>query len=276
MGLIFYPCFIMKKIIPLIAALFVFYNLSAQELYVATEPASTMPKNSIGVRVTTELMDHNGVKSRYIPELMYGVTKNLMVHVNPSYSNLYQSGLRYEGWGAYAKYRFLSIDSVQRHLRGAVYGRYSKSRNLSHDREINLEGDDSGVQGGIVFTQLLHKLALSGSVNYTFASYSSGHVKLPSQPDQYTGYTLSAGYLIYPKVYENYNQPNVNLYMEFLGKSNTTTGGNYMEVAPAVQLILNSTLRIDISKRLQLWGDMDRLNKNMYLVRLEYNIFNVF
>lgn len=126
-----------------------------------------------------------------------------------------------------------------------------------------------------MFTQLLHRLALSGSLNYAIASYKN-HIKSPLQPEQYAGYTFSAGYLIYPRIYKDYQQPNVNLYMELLGKSNTDTRANYTEIAPAIQLILNSTTRIDFSKRFQLWGNMDRYSRNMYVLRLEHNLFNVF
>jgi len=40
--------------------------------------------------------------------------------------------------------------------------------------EINLEDDNSGIQAGLVATQLLHKLALSASVNYNRAFNNRG------------------------------------------------------------------------------------------------------
>jgi hypothetical protein len=90
------------------------------------------------------------------------------------------------------------------------------------------------------------------------------------------GYTLSAGYLLFPKKYENYNQVNVNIYAELLGKTNPGHGQSYLDVAPAVQLILNSFFRIDFSYRTPVYNDMVRTSANVYLVRLEYNLFNVF
>lgn len=248
----------------------------AQELYVATEPASNMAKNSVGLRLTTEGMLRSDLQTRFIPEMMAGVSKNLMLHGNLFISDVYQKQQRLEGWGAYAKYRFFSIDSVQRHFRAAVFGRYASVKNPLVNDEISLEGDNSGLQGGLVVTQLLHKLALSASANYTKAfDNRGGYAFLPGQADESIGYSFSAGYLLFPKVYEDYSQPNLNLYIEFLGKSNPGTSQNLMDAAPALQLILNSRFRIDVSQRFQLWGNMQRTTQNMYVVRAEWNLFNV-
>lgn len=268
----------MKKI--LLALLFLlplFGRLEAQELYVNTEPASNMPKNSIGLRLSNEGVFGNDFKNRFIPEVMVGLNKNLMMHVGGYVSDFYQSRQKIEGYSLYAKYRFLSIDSVQRHFRAAVFARYADIRNPLLNQEINLEGDNSGIQGGVVFTQLLHKLALSGSVGYIKAfDNRAGNRLLTGQPDGSISYTFSGGYLVAPRVYESYDQPNLNVYVELLGKTNTGSRQNFMDAAPALQLILNSKMRIDLSRRFQLWGNMSRSTKNMYLVRLEYNLFNVF
>ncbi|HCN83729.1 MAG TPA: hypothetical protein DIT07_08915 [Sphingobacteriaceae bacterium] len=88
--------------------------------------------------------------------------------------------------------------------------------------------------------------------------------------DQKNCHIKSAAGLLY------YKQTNVNLYLEFLGKSNPGKAENLMDLAPAVQFIFNSKLRVDLSQRIQLWGNMDRSTKNMYLIRAEYNLFNVF
>lgn len=252
-------------------------NTAAQELYVATEPASNMPKNGLAIRMTQEGGFQNGYQSRTIPELMYGVNKNLMVHASAYLSNFFQNSYKVEGWSTYAKYRFLSIDRTNRHFRGAVYAKYSASNNPIDFQEINLEGNNSGWQTGVVFTQLLHKLALSGSINYNKALDNRGANLFPSPlAAESIAYTFSAGLLTYPKVYRDYKQTNVNVYLEFLGKKNLGRNENLMDVAPAVQFIINSNLRIDVSQRFQLWGNMTRNGKNMYLIRMEYNLYNVF
>lgn len=270
-------------------------GVKAQELYVSTEPASNMPRNSIGLRLTTEAMAGSEMRLRTVPEIMVGITKNLMGHSILYISDVHQKSQRVEGFGFYAKYRFLSIDSLQRHFRVSAYGRFSSIKNPTYTLsqamfdlhsptsffqpidEINLEGDNSGMQGGIVATQLIHKLALSASVNYSRAFNNSGEYSLlPGQARDAIAYSFSSGYLAYPKLYTNYNQPNLNLYLEILGKTNVEKGKYFVEAAPAVQLILNSRTRIDISKRFQLYGNMHRMTKNMFLFRLEYNLFNVF
>jgi len=48
-----------------------------------------------------------------------------------------------------------------------------------------------------------------------------------------------------------------------------------MDASPAVQFIFNSTIRMDFAKRVQLWGNMERRFKNLYQVKIEYNLFNV-
>lgn len=249
----------------------------SQELYVNTEPASNMATHSIGIRLENQGYFNPVYKNRTSLEVMYGASKNLMVHGSLYESDYYHTDLHFEGGSVYAKYRFLSIDSVQKHFRGAVFAKVADINNPLVNQEIGLEGDNSGFQTGVVFTQLLHKLALSASTSYLRAFDNSGGYKLPvTNARDEIGYTLSAGYLLLPKSYENYNQVNLNVYAELLGKTNPGYGQSYLDVAPAVQLIFNSVFRVDFSYRTPLYNDMVRTSQNTYLVRLEYNLFNVF
>ena len=60
----------------------------------------------------------------------------------------------------------------------------------------------SGWQSGVVFTQLLHKLAISGSASYLHALDNRGGYQLPAgNAKDAIGYTLSAGYLLLPKTF---------------------------------------------------------------------------
>jgi len=268
----------MKRI--LIAALVLagaFNSVFCQELYVFTEPASNMPTKSIGVRITNEGMFNNpGFVSRTIPEVMVGFNKNLMAHAQAFLSDM-DGKYRLEGGSLYAKYRFLSIDDAHSHLRAAAFGRISTSKRPTYTRDINLEGDNSGVQGGIIFTQLLHKLALSATLGYAHAFENSDRqiTGMPI-PNNMLAYSLSSGYLVLPFVYKNYKEPNFNVYFEMLGKTDPNTGQSYLDLAPALQVILNSTTRIDLGYRFQAAGNMTgRYTKNMYLLRAEFNFFNV-
>lgn len=247
----------------------------AQELYVFTEPASNMSAKSIGVRVTNEGFVNPEFKSRTIPELMIGFNKNLMVHGQAFLSDM-DGKYRLEGGSLYGKYRFFSVDELKRHFRMAAFGRISTSKRPVYTEDINLEGDNSGVSGGLIATQLLHKLALSATVSYTKAfDIEKRQVSGSPMPDQAIGYSLSSGYLLLPFTYKNYNQPNLNLYVEVLGKTNPANGRSYLDLAPAVQVVINSRTRIDLGYRFELTGDMEaRYNKNMYLARVEFNFFN--
>ena len=249
----------------------------SQELYVNTEPASNMATHSIGIRLENQGFFTPVYKNRTSLEIMYGASKSLMIHGTLYNSDYYHSQQHFEGGSVYAKYRFLSIDSVQKHFRGAVFAKVADINNPLVNQEIGLEGDNSGFQTGVVFTQLLHKLALSASASYLHALDNSGGYTLPAtNARDAVGYTLSAGYLLFPKSYENYNQVNMNVYAELLGKTNPGYGQSYLDIAPAVQLIFNSVFRVDFSYRTPLYNNMIRTSQNTYLVRLEYNLFNVF
>ncbi len=259
----------------------------AQELYVFTEPASNMPAKSIGVRLTNENMFKPTSANRSIAEVMVGINKNIMFHVQGFASNMDRK-YRVEGSSLYVKYRFLSLDAAHSHSRAALFGRISSSKRDDGVEDINLEGDNSGWQGGIIFTQLLHKLALSATFGYseTIPKKFDGRYEdfiggwIPYTKDRNgnrdaLNYSLSSGYLVLPFTYQNYNQPNFNLYFEVLGKTNPVNGHSYVDFAPAVQLILNSKTRIDLGYRFQAAGNMpSRYLKNMLLARVEFNFFN--
>ncbi|RZK57112.1 MAG: hypothetical protein EOO87_03755 [Pedobacter sp.] len=261
-------------------------TLTAQELYVFTEPASNMPSNSIGVRLTNEGMINPEFRSRTMGEVMVGLNKNLMVHGQAFLSDM-DGKYRLDGAAFYAKYRFLSLDDEQSHFRAAAYAKVAMSKRRAFSEDVNLGGDNSGIQGGLVLTQLIHKLALSGTVGYSKAfnrdrDVVNAFLHMPMMadisemaPNEMINYSLSSGYLMLPFVYKNYNQPNFNLYFEVLGKTNPENGHSYLDLAPAVQLIINSRTRFDLGYRFQVAGNMyNRYMKNMYLARVEFNFFN--
>lgn len=285
----------MKKFIMIAVAIIAGTGIAAaQELYVNTEPASNMPANSLGIRLTNKFfnMEHSGdVGMRFEPEVMWGVNKRLMLHVLGYASNMMQSSIRAEGGSVYAKYRFLSLDQQHAHFRMAAYVKGSVIDNPYYpvmpdgthstrpydNKELDLEGATSGVNGGIIATQLLHKLALSTTLGY---SRYMNNVK-DNIPEDFSknsvNYSLSAGYLVLPVKYKSFQQTNLNLYLELLGKTNTdgVGRGSYLDVAPAIQFIFNSTTRLDLSYRTQLAGDMPRNTFNSFLIRFEHNIFNI-
>ena len=147
----------MKKLF-FVLVVFVSLDASAQELFVFTEPASNMPAKSLGVRDMNAFMFEKDGKLNYhnMPELMWGINKKWMVHVQGFISNRQEGGLKAEGGSFYAKYRFLSKDAIQSHFRMAAYGRYSLNRADIHQQEIETMGHNTGYETGLIATQLLH------------------------------------------------------------------------------------------------------------------------
>jgi hypothetical protein len=260
----------------IIITLLLLYTLQAgaQELYPSSEPASNMASKSIGLRLNNKI--YPPYNYRINPEVMFGITKKWMFHFNLFASNIHQNDLRFEGAGVYLKYRLLSFDDVQSHFRLALYGKASLINNPIQYSEVDLSGDNSGMTTGFIATQLLHKLALSASTGYIRGMDNLHDKIIDGQTKQMINYSFSAGYLFLPFHYESYDQPNLNLYIEFLGKLNPDKNESYMDIAPALQLILNSIIRIDLVYQTPLYGNMNRINTREFLLRFEYNFFNVY
>ena len=279
---------------------------NAQELYVFTEPASNMAANSIGLRLNTKVfkMNHNNKFSSYRldPEIMLGVSKNLMVHLNGYASDMFQSNLKIEGASLYAKYRLFSQDGIHSHFRLAAYGKIAAINNpnvttntskhyisdgsggvIIHDiihttvnNEIDIDGTNSGISTGVIATKLLNKLAVSSSIGYLYRLNNLHNKREVIVPWRAVNYSLSAGYLLFPKEYTSYKQTNINLYTEFLGANTWDNKKYFIDIAPAIQFIINSIARVDIGYRTQLWGNTERMANSTFLVRVEYNFLNVF
>src|SRR6478609_7112961 len=240
----------------------------AQELFVFTEPASNMPSKSISAKITSRFPDskyNDYFKQRYTPEVMFGVNKNLMVHVSTTFSDFYTPKVSWESVKGYAKWRFYSSDDVHQHFRMAAFveGSYSKGPFLYE--EINIDGDNSGIQAGLIATQLIKKFAISATVSglKVFADQAE-HIDHQGHSEKAVYYSLSAGYLLFPRNYTDYRQINLNLYVEFLGMSTIDPGHSMLDIAPALQLIFNSNTKLNIGARFQARGNMVRVGENSY------------
>lgn len=257
----------------------------AQELFIISEPASNMPAKSAAFRITDKIMQGHRhalsgssddvIMQRIVPELMVGLNRALMFHISMYASTNYKPALKFEGVNLYAKYRFLSVDDVHKHFRMAAFSRVSVIDNPVNYREINLEGDNSGINTGIVATQLLHKLALSATIGHIYALDNIAHKRPEFVPEHALNYVISCGYLLLPFHYKSYNQPNLNVYLELQGKNNFSEyEANTYDVFPALQLILKSYMRIDFGYRYQLKSTIPRNAYSGFLLRFEYNMFN--
>ncbi len=269
----------MKK---LILFLFLFCScyiqLSAQELFSYTEPASNMAKGTLGFRLNSTLMkDEDELKNNLhiIPEVMMGFSKKWMLHLDGFVSDR-NNTLIAEGGALYLKYRFYSIDEVHSHFRLAAFSRVSINNSDIHQEAIDLNGHNSGYELGFIATKLEHKVALSTSfslvhgwdnknkINYRFSNNNRDAIN----------YTFSIGKLFLPKTYKDYNQTNMNGMLEMLCQTNINTGKTYVDAAPVLQFIFLSKMRADISYRFPLSNDLYRTASKGFLLRLEYNVFN--
>lgn len=307
----------MKKLFLLVALLAQFVT-HAQELYPNSEPASIVPKNALGIRLMNEAyMNGNNFRSWHGAMFMYALSPKLMFNAMVTTSNHHSKVLpndfiqkdstqtdyvnqssatrnynyAFESVNLGFRYRFLNKDGDHKHFRMALYGN-GVYTGLPHDEaEVSLMGDNKAVGGGIISTVLVKKLAISltGGIIKPFDYKGANSVSL--RYGNAYNYSLSFGYLVYPFKYKNYQQTNINLYAEFIGKSysrldvvkngqavnltdaNEFKGGNYLELRPAIQFIVKSNLRIDCSTAIPLVNRSYIRKYPMYLLNLQYYFF---
>ncbi len=176
----------------------------------------------------------------------------------------------------YAKYRFLSNDDVHKHFRMAAFATAAYSRNHLQHNELNLMGDHSGVQAGLIATQLWNKLAVSGTASIIEVLDEKRNEKPQQYAFQSLNYSLSAGYLVLPRVYKDYDQTNLNIYAELLGGQNLDWEYEkyYLDLAPSIQLIFKSTSKLNLGYRFQLKSDIYRNMTNSWMISYEYIFLN--
>lgn len=259
-------------------SLFLIQGISAQELFVVTDPASNVPAGSLGIRLGQSIFKEqmkSGYSYHLMPEVTLGINKNLMVRTSMFVSNR-SNQLVTEGASFYTKYRFLSTDDLHSHFRMAAFGRYSFNNADIHQEQLEIMGHNTGFETGIVATQLIKKVAISASVSFEKAFDNKPDYKFPAtQSDNATNYTLSFGRLMYPKKYTNFKQTNINTMVEFVGQTLNENGKSYLDVVPSIQFIINSQARIDVAYRHELYSSMLRSAPNGFYLNLEYNFFNI-
>ena len=221
---------------------------------------------------------HNRPMQRYMPEVMFGLSKKWMLRAGATFGDMHTPGFAWESVSLYSKYRFLSHDEIHRHFRMAAFADASYTRVPFHNDEVALQGDKSGIQFGLIATQLWHKLAVSGAVSHTQvldkSRKSKNTVYIPSRIYQAMNYSLSAGYLLLPKEYNNYKQTNLNLYAEVLAQQSLDRKAYYIDLGPALQLIFNSNTKLNFGYRFQVDGNMQRMAKTSWLISLERTFLN--
>jgi hypothetical protein len=253
-------------------------QMQAQELFVVTDPASNVPANSLSVRVSQSVFEQqfeNGFNYHLMPEVTYGLNKNLMIRASAFLSNR-NNQFAAEGAGLYAKYRFFSTDDLNSHFRLAAFVRYSFNNSDIHQDQIEIMGQNTGFETGLVATKLIKKVAISSSLSFEKAFDNQPNYPFPSElGNNATNYSLSFGKLMYPKKYTSFKQTNINFMIEFVGQTINENGKSYLDVVPAIQFIFNSQARLDLAYRRELMSSMMRTAPNGIYLNLEYNFFNI-
>ncbi len=266
----------------MMASAFLSKPVLGQELYVFSEPASNMPAKALSLKYAGKFLEgyHSGkTEQRQAFAAQLGINKKWMLRASTTISDMYSYPVtRWESVNVYAKYRFLSKDEVHKHFRAAAFMEAAYSRNDLYYDELSLEGDQSGVQAGLVFTQLLHKLALSSTLSITEVIHEQRRNDDSPQglyPYASFNYSLSAGYLLLPRKYVSYKQTNFNIYLELLGSNTLVKSLHFVDLAPAFQLIFNSNTKLNAGYRFQLSGNMHRMATESFLISLETTFLNV-
>jgi hypothetical protein len=256
--------------------LFCTSKLFAQELFNYAEPASNMAAHSLGLRWASYHFNepHLGHQStQFVPELMWGISKNWMLHADAIVSNS-ERPFRFIGSSLYAKYRFFSRDEVHRHFRMAAFVRAGINNSHVHYQEIKTNGMNTGMELGVIATQLLHKQAISSTVSWAYITDNGSNKIHDSNARQAINLSLSTGRLILPRHYMSYKQTNLNLMFEVLAQYQAQLGVYFCDIAPSLQLIINSQTRVDFGYRQQLAGTMDRMTHAAWMFKIEHLLFN--
>jgi hypothetical protein len=159
----------------------------------------------------------------------------------------------------------------------AVFADASHTRTPFHYDEISLMGDKSGIEAGIIATQLWNKFALSGTLSHTQVldkSRNNDVIYVPARNYQSLNYSLSGGLLLLPREYTSYKQLNINLYLEWLGQKSLDRSRSYADLAPAVQFIFNSNSKLSLGYRFQVNGNMLRMSRQSWLISFERTFLN--
>ena len=269
------------------------YILSAQELYINSEPASLIPKGTKVVRLTnsnifldgSNIMGSIGNAFIVTPSLSYGISKKIMLSgsiqfANKPYEQDMTPNFGINGFKIYSKQRILSTDKQKYHTRLSSFIKYSYHEDKFMKDNIDIDLQDTGFELGLIGTQLINKLAISITTAITRISnidekFTQGStVKWQTTNLNTFKNSISAGYLLFPRKYNSYKQTNFNLYVEYL--TNTILNEDFpvrydkfrSTFAPGIQFIIMSRSRLDFSYKIRK-GDMPE----EFLVKLTYIIY---
>lgn len=258
----------------------------SQELYVNSEPASNVPAKSLSIKYGGKWVNevsptHSHISSRHMLESSLGISKKLMLRPALTFSNMYtvypDQRQRFESISLYMKYRFLSVDEVHRHFRASFYWKGLFSTNPLNYDELTIDGDQTATQFGIIATQLVNKLAVSGTASLHQVLDGERFLKYGGPRRfgyQAFNYSLSAGYLLLPRKYKSYEQTNFNIYLEVLGGKGIDRKYDFIDLAPAIQFIIKSSSKLNLGYRFEVDGSAYRMARTSAFISFEKTFLN--
>jgi hypothetical protein len=235
------------------------FSSFAQELYVMSEPASTMPARSIIIKQSYQQMGGQSASTFYNTQLELSWKKNWMAHI----------GTNYTATDIYVQNRFYSNDDIHAHTRLALFARAINAPYNPTTTAIMMEGQQKLWNAGLIATRLQHKWASSLTAGWVHryvgnTAYSKDGIQ----------YVFSNGWLLYPKNYDNYQQTNVNFYIELIGQQLIGQSSRFLDIAPSIQLIFNSQAKLNLGYRWAVSDNTNRMSDRSLYLSLDYLFFN--
>ena len=270
----------LRRVLLIIILSFTAIYSYSQELYIVTHPAANLSKNRLEFRNAVMGYDNFSYYHSYFA-VNYGLLGNLTIY-NDVYYSLDQG---YKFLGNYefaARYRIKDFDKRNYHLRtayqtglvipvnaepivdGAVEyeihpGHKVKFYNFVNDITIPSVDfhttDNFTYKNDLIVTNLTGKFAATGEMGFNI-NFPKNDFKFGN----YFDWSLSFGYLVLPKVYESYDDVNINLYWEnkayyfyknkFLGTEIANSGGFRLDTYLGIQSIFFSSLMLELSYKI--------------------------
>ncbi|MBV20291.1 MAG: hypothetical protein CL870_04235 [Cytophagia bacterium] len=279
------------KYLKVIFLFFIINSSQSQELYINTEPASLIPKGTKVVRLHhhTIFLNENNEPGSFtsarltIPSISYGISKKVMISASLQFSNNpyeLSSNFGFNGFKLYSKQRLISTDKKKYHTRLSSFIKYSNHGKWNQpnykfiSNNYDLDSQDSGVEVGLIITQLVNKLAISVTSGFGIISNKTADGSYDDKNFNSIHNSISAGYLLFPRKYKSYKQTNFNIYLEYLtstiiGKEFPSRYENFMSTfAPGIQFIIMSRSRLDFGYKIR-----NNKSPNEFLVKLTYIIY---
>ncbi len=255
-------------------------NVYSQELYIVSHAAANLSRKRIEFR--NNIMSYDNFKYYHNSfAVNYGLLGNLTLYNEVFYT--LEDG--YEFFGNYefaARYRFHDIDKRNYHIRFALQsgalipvnskpivsgqveyelhpGHTVKYYNFVNDITVPSidfhTTDNYTIKNDLIVTNLIDKFAATGEMGF--------NINIPKNDFKFGNYfdwTLAFGYLVIPRQYKDFDDVNVNLYLEnkayyffknkFLGSEIANSGGFRLDSYIGIQSIFFSSLMLELSYKI--------------------------